>query len=92
MERESTGGKATPDGSVVRDFVGAEVNPRRELPEDLLIAYHDEIKQALRCAVRQALQMHKRAGNPVAGWRDGKVVVIPAEEIPVDDLTEDQPA
>ncbi len=36
-------------------------------------------------AVRQALLQHKRAGNPIAVWRDGKVVWIPAEEIPVDD-------
>lgn len=70
----------------------AEVNPRRELPEDLLIAYHDEIEQALRRAVRHALLMHKRAGNPVAGWRDGKVVIIPPEEIEVDDLPETEPA
>jgi hypothetical protein len=66
--------------------------PRRELPDDLFIACSEEVEQVLRRAVRQALRMHKRAGNPVAGWRDGKVVVIPAEEIPVDDLPENEPA
>ena len=65
---------------------------RTELPDDLFIAYGEEIERVLRHAVRQALQMHKRAGNPVAGWRDGKVVIIPAEEIPVDDLSENEPA
>jgi hypothetical protein len=65
---------------------------RTELPDDLFIAYGQEIEQVLRRAVRQALLMHKIAGNPVAGWRDGKVVVIPAEEIPVDDLPENEPA
>jgi hypothetical protein len=64
------------------------MNPRRELPEDLLIAYHDEIERALRRAVRQALLMHKRAGNPIAAWKDGKVVIIPPEGIEVDDLPE----
>jgi hypothetical protein len=64
---------------------------RTELPDDLFIAYGEEIEQILRQAVRQALLMHKRAGNPVAGWRDGKVVVIPADEIRVDDPPDDEP-
>jgi len=34
-------------------------------------------------AVRKALREHKRAGNPVAVWRDGKVVVLQPEEIEV---------
>ena len=63
---------------------------RTELPDDLFIAYGEEIEQLLRQAVRQALQLHKRVGNPVAGWRDGKVVIIPAEEIPVDDWPENE--
>ncbi len=29
--------------------------------------------------------MHKRLGDPVVGWKDGKVVWVPAEEIEVDD-------
>lgn len=36
-------------------------------------------------AVRAALLRHKQAGNPVAIWRDGAVVLVPPEEIPVDD-------
>jgi len=40
------------------------------------------ILRALRQAVREALLDHKRAGNPVAIWRDGRVVWIPPEEIP----------
>ncbi len=43
------------------------------------------IERALQCAVRAALLDHKRAGNPIAVWRDGQVVWIPPEEIPVDD-------
>ena len=33
-------------------------------------------------SVRSALLDHKRAGNPVAAWRDGRVVIVPPEEIP----------
>jgi hypothetical protein len=38
---------------------------------------------ALKEAVAEAIAEHKRRGNPIAIWRDGKVVVIPAEEIVV---------
>lgn len=39
------------------------------------------IERALRKGVRDALRIHKAAGNPIPDWRDGKVVWIPAEEI-----------
>jgi hypothetical protein len=32
-------------------------------------------------AIRKALREHKRAGNPIAVWRDGKVVMLRPEEI-----------
>jgi len=38
--------------------------------------------KALRTAVGEALLRHKQAGNPVAVWRNGRVVWIPPEEIP----------
>ncbi len=41
------------------------------------------IEAALRRATRDALLAHKRAGVPIAVWRDGKVVTIPAEEIEI---------
>ena len=40
------------------------------------------ITRALRSAVREALQEHKRAGNPVAVWRNDRVEWISAEDIP----------
>ena len=42
------------------------------------------IDKALKDAVREALLYHKRNGNPVVTWRDGKVVWIPADQIEVD--------
>jgi hypothetical protein len=45
------------------------------------------VLRALRAAVRDALAAHKRAGNPVAVWEDGRAVVIQAHDIP-DDLAE----
>ncbi len=41
------------------------------------------ILREMRRAVRDALRVHKALGNPIAVWRDGKVVWIPPEKIPV---------
>ncbi|HEX6882100.1 MAG TPA: hypothetical protein VF530_01905 [Planctomycetota bacterium] len=40
------------------------------------------VEQALRRAVRQALTRHKKLGESVAVWRDGRAVVLSPEEIP----------
>jgi hypothetical protein len=54
------------------------VQPTRERVDDM-----DRILEALRTAVREALIRHKRLGNPVAVWRDDRVVWIEPEDIPV---------
>lgn len=38
--------------------------------------------EAIARAVREAVLAHKRAGNPIAVWRDGQVVWLQPEEIP----------
>jgi hypothetical protein len=45
----------------------------------------EKITKALSKAVNEALLQHKRAGNPVASWKDGKIVWIQPEDIPVGD-------
>ena len=42
------------------------------------------IESILRTAVRDALRMHRLLGNSVATVKNGKVVLIPANEIPID--------
>jgi hypothetical protein len=56
---------------------------KRKLPKQLFIVEAKAIEGVLRRAVGHALLMHKRAGNPIVAWKDGKVVWIPAEEIEV---------
>jgi hypothetical protein len=51
---------------------------RRSLP---LLAYRAE--EALRKAVAEAIAEHRRNGVPIAIWRNGKVVRIPADQIEV---------
>lgn len=51
-------------------------------PQRINLAEQAEaIERVLQRAVNQALLMHKRLGNPIATWKDGKVVIIPPEEI-----------
>lgn len=40
-----------------------------------------EAEKALKRAVAKAIAEHKRNGIPIAIWRDGKVVRIPAAKI-----------
>ncbi len=35
-----------------------------------------QITETLQRAVREAVETHKRAGNPLAAWKDGKAVWI----------------
>ena len=55
------------------------VDIERILEDDDLIA------AALARATRDALRQHKAAGNPIAVWRDEKVVWIPADQIEIAD-------
>ena len=43
------------------------------------------IDEALREAARDARRLHKAFGRPMATWKDGRVVWVPADQIPVDE-------
>ena len=51
----------------------------------------DRLDYLAQAAVRDALRQHKRLGQSVVVWQDGKVVTLAPEDIPVD-LTEDDQA
>lgn len=40
------------------------------------------IEEAVARGVALAIEDHRRAGNPIVVWRDGKIVWIPADQIP----------
>jgi hypothetical protein len=46
-------------------------------------------EMALKEAVAEALAEHKLRGHPIAIWRDGKVVIVPPEEIVAPEAKED---
>ena len=49
------------------------------------------IEAAMNRGVRDALRRHKLLGESIAVMRDGKVVVVPPEEIVVPDLPDNDP-
>ncbi|HEY0867824.1 MAG TPA: hypothetical protein VGE01_10610 [Fimbriimonas sp.] len=54
--------------------------------EDLARRFVDDerVDSLVKKAVRNALSRHKRLGNPIAVWKDGKPVWLPAKDIPHD--------
>ncbi|MBA2619567.1 MAG: hypothetical protein H0U87_00025 [Acidobacteria bacterium] len=44
-----------------------------------ILADEKQITDALQRAVRDAVLAHKRAGNPIAVWKDGKAVLVEAK-------------
>ena len=50
---------------------------------DAILNDTPRLEHAFCQAIEEALRMHKRAGNPIAVWRDGQVVWLQPEEIPV---------
>ncbi len=53
---------------------------KRERPSDVVA-----LEAAVNRAVRDALRIHKKLGNPIAVWENGKVVILQPKDIPVDD-------
>ena len=43
------------------------------------------VERAAQAAVRDALILHKKLGNPIAVWENGQVRWIPADEIVIPD-------
>ena len=45
----------------------------------------EKLEAALEQAERETLLRHKRLGQPIVVWRDGRVVHVPPEEIEVEE-------
>lgn len=58
-----------------------EPDKKIEVEEGLFDRYSEEINKAYDRAVREALLMHKRAGNPVPIEREGTLVWLQPDDI-----------
>jgi hypothetical protein len=48
------------------------------------------LTRAMQIMVREAVLEHKAAGNPVAAWRDGRVVLLRPEELSLTEPGEEE--
>ncbi|MCY7285292.1 MAG: hypothetical protein LH679_18060 [Cyanobacteria bacterium CAN_BIN43] len=53
------------------------------MTEENQITLYDQITEAARDAIAQALERHRKLGESIAVWQDGKVVVLSADQIPL---------
>ena len=51
---------------------------------DEFFSDNQRLTQAMGTAVQDAMRVHKLLGHPIVTWRDGKVVIVPPQEIEVD--------
>ncbi len=53
-----------------------------QMTEGEMGAIHQKIYAGARAAIAQALERHRKLGEAIAVWQDGKVVILPADQIP----------
>lgn len=41
-----------------------------------------QLHESVQAAINQAIERHRKLGESIAVWRDGKVVILSADEIP----------
>ncbi|MCC8164573.1 MAG: hypothetical protein LIQ31_00125 [Planctomycetes bacterium] len=58
-----------------------KIKPAEPVDVDAVFKKRVLIKEAIRCSGIEAVKMYIQAGKPMASWRDGKVYMIPPEEL-----------
>lgn len=57
-----------------------------ENSEDVLFENAEKIEKILQFAVRQAVILHKQAGNSIAVWKEDKAILISPEEVKLEKI------
>jgi len=52
------------------------------MTEEELTDFYDKVQKEAKVAIAQAIERHRKLDEAIAIWRDGKVVVLSADEIP----------
>ncbi|MCD8486183.1 MAG: hypothetical protein LRZ84_05410 [Desertifilum sp.] len=52
------------------------------MTEDEIQSKHQRIRAGVKAAIAHALERHRKLGESIAVWQDGKVVVLSADQIP----------
>jgi hypothetical protein len=65
-----------------------EVIESPALSVDEALKDRKRIDAAFRRAFRKAVLEHRRAGVPMVFWEDGKIVHVPADQVPLPEVEE----
>jgi hypothetical protein len=55
------------------------------MTEENIQARHQKIQVGVKAAIAKAIERHRKLGESIAVWQDGKVVVLSADQIPLPD-------
>jgi len=53
-----------------------------KMADNPMRANHQKIQAGVKAAIAQAIERHRKLGESIAIWQDGKVVVLAADQIP----------
>ncbi|HAN73686.1 MAG TPA: hypothetical protein DCQ63_04895 [Planktothrix sp. UBA8402] len=57
-------------------------SPSENNPQIPLTELHQKIDAGVKVAIAKALDKHRKLGESISVWQDGKVITLNAEEIP----------
>lgn len=52
------------------------------MTENAIKVNHQRIQAGVKAAIAQAIERHRKLGESIAIWKDGKVVILTADQIP----------
>lgn len=52
------------------------------MTEEELLKLYEKIDAGVKAAIAEAIDKHRRLGQSISVWRDGKIVTLTAAEIP----------
>jgi hypothetical protein len=52
------------------------------MTDEEMRAMHRKIAEGGKVAIAEALERHRKLGEAIAVWKDGKVVILSADQIP----------
>lgn len=59
-----------------------ESNHSRNITEPPLSELHQKIDAGVKAAIAAAIERHRKLGESISIWKDGKVVTLTADQIP----------
>ncbi len=53
------------------------------MTENEIQSKHQKIRAGVKAAIAQAIERHRKLGESIAVWKDGNVVILAADQIPL---------